>query len=360
MISNPLWQEQYLNEQGRTENGSPEKEELFFDEIAKQIREVVRHYKEENNNIAQRANHAQVLTGFINAKFKISDQLAEDLKVGFLIPGKEYNAIIRFSNASGELTNDDSKPDLRGVALRIETGNTHHDFLMTNAELHHAKDAREAMITIRAGVEKDIIAGKIPDTFPLEDQIAGLVGALPFLIKHLGFKTGLHIAKTLKQQMNLKVESLSTETFWSRSPIAIGNIRSGNPVAVKFRLRPAIKKREQEEIKEGESNLAKKLEEELNSNDIRYYFEIQRFIDPEITPIEDATRSWGDDSSFETIAELIIPQKSKNEKELADGLLFNPWNVDELFFKPLGSMNRSRRKIYTASADERSKQQSRN
>ena len=60
------------------------------------------------------------------------------------------------------------------------------------------------------------------------------IGALPFLIKHLGLKTAWHIANTLKKQMNLKVESLSSETFWSRAPIAIGNMnKPENTIAVK-------------------------------------------------------------------------------------------------------------------------------
>jgi len=352
------WKEEYLNEEGKLDNGSIEKEEIFFDQIAKQIREVVNHFTPDNNHVPSRANHAKIIAGFANAIFRVlpSPAFPQDLTVGFLVPGLEYKAILRFSNANGEITGDDSKPDLRGVALRIETGSGNQDFLMTNAELHHAKDAREAMITIRAGVEKDIIADMIPDHLPLEDQIAGMFGALPFLVKHLGFKTALRIAGTLKKQMKLKVESISTETFWSRAPLAIGNAMTpAQSAAVKYRLRPAIKKTEQEHIKQGEKDLTQKFEDELSTRDIKFYFEVQRFKDSVSTPIEDSTISWGDDSSFEPIAELIIPMKSKNEKELVDGLTFSPWNLDAAHFRPLGSMNRSRRKVYAASAEERNR-----
>ncbi len=352
------WKEEYLNEEGKMENGSKEKEDIFFEQVAKQIRDVVNHFKEDNDKIPRRANHAQILAGFTDAIFSVLPfpLLPADLSVGFLIPGKEYKAILRFSNASGEIVDSDSKPDLRGVALRIETEKGKHDFLMTNAELHHAKDAREAIITIRAGVEKDVIADKIPDILPLEDEIAGFIGALPFLVKHLGLKTGWHIANTLKKQMKIKVESLSTETYWSRSPIAIGNvITTKQPIAVKYRLRPATKKTETDKINEVKLNLGKKLEDELSTRDIKFIFEVQRFKNHDDTPIEDATKSWGDDASFEPIAELIIPQNSKNEKNLVDNLAFSPWNIDETNFKPLGSMNRSRKKAYTASFEERTK-----
>jgi len=126
-------------------------------------------------------------------------------------------------------------------------------------------------------------------------------------------------------------------------------------IAVKYRLRPTINKTEPDKIKQGESDLAQKLEDELSNRDIKFYFEVQRFKDPENTPIEDGTKSWGDDSSFESIAELIIPRKSKNEKEWVDALSFSPWNIDEANFKPLGSMNRCRRKVYAASFGERQK-----
>src|SRR5215467_1342339 len=95
------WQEEYLNEDGKFENGSIEKENIFFDAIAKQIREVVKHFKEDNNNIPRRANHAKILAGFTNAEFKVLSSIPEDIAVGFLLPGKSYQSIVRFSNASG-------------------------------------------------------------------------------------------------------------------------------------------------------------------------------------------------------------------------------------------------------------------
>ena len=52
---------------------------------------------------------------------------------------------------------------------------------------------------------------------------------------------------------------------------------------------------------------------------------------------------------------MIIPKNSKNETELVDELAFSPWNVDPDYFKPLGSMNRSRKKVYSASVGERKK-----
>jgi hypothetical protein len=356
--SNTQWKEEYLNADGKWENGTPELENLFFDKIAIQIREVVNHFKEDNKGTPKRANHAKILAGFKNATFRIlpSTESTKDLYAGFLIPaGKEYkNVTLRFSNASAEIVDDDSIPDLRGVALRIETEKGVHDFLMTNAELHHAKDAREAMVAIRAGVEKDIVEDLFPNTIPdgIRRKLAGTTGALAYLTAHLGFK-GIHIATTLKEQMSIKVQSLSTETFWSRAPIAIGNIaKPEDTVAVKYRLRPAVPKPEQDDITAAK-DLESRLLEELAEGDVKYYFEVQRYRNSEDTPIEDATKSWGDDSTFIPIAELIITKDSINEKESVNKEDFNPWNIDLEHFQPLGSMNRCRKKIYAAGVHER-------
>lgn len=346
------WKEEYLNAEGKKENGSPESEEIFFNEIASQIREVVRHFESDNEGIKRRGNHAKILAGFTHAQFKILQFTSDttSLNVGFLQPGSIYTSTLRLSNASGESNDDDSKPDLRGIALRIFTADGPQDFLMTNAEPHHARDAREAMIAIRAGVMKDIVADAIPDFFPGEEALSGALGALPYMVGHMGL-AGFRMASTLKKQMKLKVESLATETFWSRAPIAIGaGTLPGIAQAVKFRLRPVVYKKAQTQIASPKS-LEEELMQRLQLDDIRYLFEVQFYQDEITTPIEDSSVSWP--TPFHPVAELIIPKGSVNQKEEVDALNFSPWNVDASHFRPLGNMNRSRKKVYTAGVDER-------
>ncbi|HJW29240.1 MAG TPA: catalase, partial [Saprospiraceae bacterium] len=273
------WKEEFLNEEGKMKNGSPAKEAVYFTEIAGQIRDVVQHFEEDNNGIKRRANHAKILAGFTNAVFRVlpATESTNAVLVGFLSPGKEYKATLRMSNASAEWKKSDRKPDLRGIAVRIHTEDGDQDFLMTNAEPHHAKDAREAMFAIMAGVEKDVIEDLIPDVFPGEDALAGALGALPYLVKHLGL-TGFHIASTLKKQMNIKVESLATETFWSRAPIAIGPDPSPETaVAVKYRLRPAIEKIKDQRLIEAPKKLDVELMNRLMTSEVKYFFEVQFF-----------------------------------------------------------------------------------
>lgn len=344
MLTGTGWQEVYLNEEGKIENGSLEKENIFYESLSRQIQEEIKHFSTDNKG-PMRGNHAKIVAGFLDARFIISDDIPTHLQAGFLLPGEEYRAILRFSNGSGKLTDDDSVGDLRGVTMRVITKQGGQDFLMTNAEPHHARDAREAMVAIMSGVEKDIIADKLPAHFPLEEEIAGLIGALPYLIKHLGLKTGWQVAQTLKKQMKRSVESLATETFWSRSPIAIGKVPDPKQsVAVKYRLKPAKPKHI---APVSQKDLGKELKELVDRQEVKYFFQVQRFINNTDTPVEDSTVHWP--SAFETIAELIIPQHAAFNNKAVDDLVFSPWNIDLTSFLPIGSMNRSRKKVYQAS-----------
>jgi catalase len=343
------WSEVYLNEEGGWENGSEAKEAVFFDKLAIQIREAVFQYNAANK-AAMRANHAKILAGFSKAVFRVNEDVPAELAFGFLVPGAAYETTVRFSNAAGKRLPDDAIPDPRGIALRLHTTDRQYDLLMTSAEIHHAGNATEAMVAINAGVENEQYGKTIAAGTPGKEMIMS-AHSLNYLVQHAGATSGARIANTLHQQMMLKVQSLSTESFWSRAPFAIGpETTPGKAIAVKFRLRPAKEKPAQEVIT-AEKELGKQLEAALQEGDIVFYFEVQRYLNPASTPIEDSTKAWT--TPFEKLAELIIPRGSRNEADAIDKLSFTPWNVDTRFFRPLGSMNRARQKVYDASWHER-------
>jgi hypothetical protein len=347
MANGTGWKEEYLDENGKMHNGSPEKEEKFFDHIAEQIKQVVHHFAQDNKR-PMRGNHAKILAGIVGAEFRLSPDIPSDLSVGFLAkPGEVYEALIRFSNAGSRFREDDANPhDLRGAAVRIMTKQGDHDFLMTNAEPHHAKDAREAMAAIMTGIDKDI-AENLLGGGNIAKKIAGLP-AVVALGLHLGTRAR-DIATALKTQMDRKVTSLATETFWSRAPIAIGNVQDPQQsVAVKYKLQPLPDDRG---LPGDENDLGQELKKRLSGGAVKFLFQVQRYIDAETTPIEDATKSW--ESDFETIAELTIPQDAKVDDDFVNGIVFNPWTVDSNVFRPLGSMNRARKVVYPASASLR-------
>jgi hypothetical protein len=351
------WKEEYLNENGKMQDGSEDKERQFFSKLASEIKDVVRH-DEKANGQPMRANHANILAGVSGTTFRISPDLPKDLTVGFLIPNGQYETELRFSNANGVVKTDDSDKDLRGAAIRVKTPFGDHEFLMTNAEPHHAKDAREAMAAVVAGTQEGFltgILGRLGEPHhvflkwleELAKNAANAPAAILYLFEQVGVEAGIRILKTLHKQMGQPVESLATETFWSRAPIAIGAVPDPNAsVAVKYKLEPVATK---SDPAEPNKNLAEELTTRLKGGPIKFLFRVQRYVSPgHDTPIEDASVAWTSD--YQTIAELIIPRDAKFDDNSIDRSEFNPWHVDLNSFRPLGSMNRARKIVYEASA----------
>ena len=85
----------------------------------------------------------------VRAKFHINSDIPKHLQVGLFQPDAEYDALVRFSNARGEVLSDLAK-DQRGAAIRIKTvqgkelaPNDYEDiqdFLMTNTPISFARD----------------------------------------------------------------------------------------------------------------------------------------------------------------------------------------------------------------------------
>ena len=304
--------------------GSEEREAQIIkqlsDVVAKQVREIAQLTGEK----VRRPQHAKTLAGTANAEFSVSEQLSEDLRIGFLAPGATFPALLRFSNA-GALIVSDRENDLRGLAVKVFVREgASHDFLATNAELHHAKDAFEAMWT---------------SYYLYKPGVAGKVLGIVKLFYKLGLSSGMRIVKTLSGQIKRSIVSLATETFWSRSPYRFGSI------VARFRIRAELPP---EQIESDTESLGKELSVRSKQGDIRYVLEIQRYQDEAKTPLEDSTVAWN--SSFEQLGHFVI---RKNSELLDFGSIekaeFNPWNISCDDFEPLGNMNRARRMVYRTS-----------
>jgi len=317
----PDWQREI-----RFLGGNRDAEQALMDKYETEIRTVART-SGVDNGVIMRAQHAKMLAGFSSASFRIGSDVPEDLHVGFLKPDAKYKSEVRFSNAAGSVAASDAMPDLRGVAFRVLLGNDEQiDFLMTNANRHHARDAEEAMATIVA--------------FAVNGPFRKLRGILR-LARRVGISTAFRIVRTLKAQMSVPVESIATETFYSRAPLVIGS------TVVKYRLRPTVSKSSHPRA---EADLSSELLSRLKSGDVTFDFQVQLYVDKNLTPVEDATVEW--EAPFITIATLTIPHESESDIRI-ERQAFNPWNVPSDDFTPIGSMNRARLRVYEASASLR-------
>src|SRR5436853_1613027 len=94
--------------------------------------------------------------------------------------------------------------------------------------------------------------------------------------------------------------------------------------------------------------LKKQMSRRLAGSEAGFDFYIQRYVDHR-TPVEDSTVEWEESvSKLEHVAQIIIPSQDitiPGRDRFCENLSFNPWNC-LAEHKPLGLVNRVRRRIY--------------
>ncbi|MDL2408670.1 peroxidase family protein [Rhizobium calliandrae] len=323
------WNESY--------QGGVEAERLAFERLAQDMMRV--QYKTRAYAKAadiQRAFHSKAVFAAIDAELKFVDDLPENLRVGFAEPGKSYSTILRLSNASG-FGQPDYKPDLRGLAVRINVSDREsHDLLATNFPVSHARDAKQFVAFAKATAGGSL------------SRLFGVIG----LAFTFGPSETLRMIRNVTTGRNRKIRSLALETFWSR-----GAICWGDRLAARYLFRPAANAAHAPDpSKTDPGYLSAELARRLEVGDINYELCLQLFADPRSTPIEDTSIEWTETASPPIkVADLKVSKPKTGEAEtianarLVDELAFNPWNTTDAF-RPLGNLNRARKVVYDASA----------
>lgn len=329
-------------------------QEDIFDALAERMKRMQDRAREK----AQRRDRSMVLKrGFhakgtgVRARFQVRSDIPNDLQIGFFRPAATYDALVRFSNARGEVLGDLSK-DQRGIAVRVKTNPDERlsprddadlqDFLMTNTPISFA---RSPLQFIEVG----------------EILLGGIAGVAPRLIRKYGFNEARRILSVFLAPI-ISFKPLQMNTYWSRTSYQFGK------TAVRFLLRPAagskmLSSSQQllgvmRSLMQGGAQkdhyLREKLREALQQGEVCFEFCVQRFVDDKRTPIEHAYIEWKEsDSPPIPIATLIIPKQNLDgqlQKDM-EHLAFNPWNTRH--FTPLGAINLARKKVYDASASHR-------
>ena len=258
---------------------------------------------------------------------------------------------MRFSNARGEVLGDLAK-DQRGAAIRVKTlqgsslaPNDYsdiQDFLMTNTPISFA---RNPVQFIEVG----------------EILLGGIGWVVPRLIRKYGWKEARRILSVFLAPI-ISFTPYQLNQYWSRTSYQFGE----TPIRYLIRpsadskslssfqqllgvLRSVFQGRPQKEI-----YLQEKLREALKENDLRFDFCVQRFVDSQKTPIEDAYIEWKEsDSPPIPIATLtILKQDFDDQLQVGmEEMAFNPWHTKEI--TPLGLINLARKKVYASSAIHR-------
>lgn len=314
-----------------------------------QLKATAKAKKQNPSATLKRGFHAKG-TG-VRAKFHVNADIPNHLQIGLFQPNAEYNALVRFSNARGEVLGDLAK-DQRGAAIRIKTiqgkeltpndYESIQDFLMTNTPISFA---RNPVQFIEVG----------------EILLDGIAKVIPSLIKKYGFTEALRILGVFLAPI-VSFKPLQMNQYWSRTSFKYGES------AIRFLIRPSegsktLSSSQQlqgvlrsvfQGIPQKDIYMRGKLLEALKENDLRFDFCIQLFVDEKNTPIEDAYIEWKEsDSPPIPIAMLIIPKQNYDEQLQKDmeSMAFNPWHTKE--HTPLGLINLARKKVYDTSAMNR-------
>ncbi|KAG0198355.1 hypothetical protein BGX28_008208 [Mortierella sp. GBA30] len=282
---------------------------------------------------AHRDVHAKA-TGIVKAKFSVSENIPPQFAKGVFIPGKTYDAIVRFSNASGEAHQSDNHQDGRGFAIKLlgvpgpkllesDKDATTQDFVMINHPFFFTNDAKAYVDVLR----------KSMSTNPLDKL------TLPF---SLGLRGTINagILSTGKITNPLQIQ------YYSAVPYQLG--LGDERIAVKYSIKPVSTEKDPMPHEAGNDYLHQAVKKTLTQGEVQYRFMIQPKMN-ENMKVEDSTKAWCEkESPFQEVATITFPKQDVDSEELnklGERLSFNPWHALPEH-KPLGAMNRARKVVY--------------
>jgi hypothetical protein len=336
-MSNSNWQELH---QEYIPCGEEEEIELLL-ELSKffhdKQREAINQYR--------RGQHTKD-TGCVKAQFIIEPELPENLKYGVFRETKTFEAIVRFSNSSS-IPDPDKKPNGRGMAIKLlgvegekvlppgdlsESADRVQDFIMVNHPTFPFADVNDyhMLFSDMKAVGPEKARQQFAQKYPKKGEIILAI-----------------IQKTVSNPLNIQ--------YWSESPYRLGT------QAMKFSTKPQVE--HTTNISQDNDNfLFQAAAETLKEKEVSFDFLVQLQTDPQTTPIEDVSIEWN--SPFTKVATVKILQQDLDSPEMqsfrsqCESFFWNPWHA-LVEHKPIGGINRLRKKIYLASAERRLQQSDR-
>jgi hypothetical protein len=301
------------------------------DQLSVVIEESIR--KQYSAGSARRDAHPKA-HGCVNAEIHIVETLSETLSKGMFVPGKTYQAWIRFSNGSGDPTHADIKRDARGMAIKVlgvpgkkllddEAHATTQDFVMINHPVFFATDPVR-YLRFMNDANSDHFYRKL---------------LIPF---DLGAK-GTRIALETRSS---KISNPLQTRYWSMVPYQLGT--GPERQAVKYSVRPCSTVVDPMPKEPSHDFLRAALRDTLQSADACMEFLVQPRTSSSMD-VEDSRIEWKETQApFFKVATIRIPQQTFDtppQNAFCENLSFSPWHALPEH-KPLGVTNRLRKVIY--------------
>lgn len=304
-------------------------------EIAEQIGRVIEQSlrKEYRPGRARRDAHPKA-HGCVKADFQVLDAVPARLSSGMFLPGKTYQAWIRFSNGSRDATRADSKGDARGMAIKVlgvpgrklleaESDSSTQDFILINHPVFFANDPTRYLALTRHATNDSVFSKLL----------------IPF---DLGVKGSRIALETSRKKISNPLQT----RYWSMVPYQLGS--GPGRQAVKYSVRACDATTDPMPDDPGQNFLRDALRTTLQSRDACMAFLVQARTSVSMD-VEDSMTEWPEaEAAFAKVATIRIPQQTfdtTSQNEFCENLSFSPWHsLPE--HKPLGAANRLRKVIY--------------
>jgi hypothetical protein len=306
-------------------------EKLIADELSLVIEESIRKQYSADN--ARRDAHPKA-HGCVKAEISFLETLPAALSKGMFIPGKTYQAWIRFSNGSGDPTRADSKRDARGMAIKVlgvpgkklledESAATTQDFIMINHPVFFATDPARYRAFLQDG-NSDHFYRKL---------------RIPF---DLGAKGTLIALETRHSKISNPLQT----RYWSMVPYQLGT--GPDRQAAKYSARACSRASDPIPAHPAHDFLRDALRNTLQNGDACMEFLVQPRTSDRMD-VEDSRIEWKEtEAPFYKVATIRIPRQAFDTPEqnaFCENLSFTPWHALPEH-KPLGVANRLRKVIY--------------
>ncbi|MBD63707.1 MAG: hypothetical protein CME62_00745 [Halobacteriovoraceae bacterium] len=296
-----------------------------------------------------RATHAkgQCFRGKTQVVFNqnLSESLKKKLYQGVFSSEREFETMVRFANAKGEV-NKDNVGDVRGMSFSIDTnglivdpmGSSRLDFMLNTSPMFAVRNAKEFYELMKAA------------------RLAQ--GDLSYIVNPLYFKTIYNASQLLKEFERDDTKSYATERYWSNLPYVHGlNSKRAPQEIVKFSASPClgVQRLKTSNTKLDGNYLQKDIISRAADKGVCFNLQAQLYDKQKLVKsygkklskwsdknwIENGGMDWPEkDLPFHTIGKIVIPSGSAPED--CDQVYFNTRLHSAPEHLPLGSLARIR------------------
>jgi hypothetical protein len=306
-------------------------EEALARQLSAVIDETVR--RQYRPGTARRDAHPKA-HGCVRAEFHVDEKLDPRFAKGVFIPGRTYQAWVRFSNGNPDANKPDADGMERGMSIKLlgvpgakilesERQDTTQDFVMMSHPVFFLKDAADAVPFFQElGSESTLDKLKVP------------------------FTLGFGQLYTLLKINSLKITNPLQTRYWTPVPYQLGI--GPDRLAIKYSAQSCSTTVDPMPNNPGANFLREAMRNTLKAGDACMNFMIQPRTSDKLD-VEDARTQWPEEvAPFYKAATIRIPKQEFDSAEqlaLCENLSFTPWHALPEH-KPLGSINRLRKIVY--------------